>query len=263
MANFESINSKILTAKTAVVSGAGKGIGRAITEHFAANGADVCAISRTASDLDILQNEIKKAYRVDFFGITADISTKNGALEAVSRILNKFVSIDILVCAAGYPFQNDIWDRQLVDLDEEDFLKVFNVDVLGSFRLIKGILPVMIKKKKGVVILFSSTPAISGYDKGAPYTVAKAASLGLVKDLASEYGRDNIRAYAIAPGNIKTSRTFDQLPKEDQMKLEQESPMRRWGSPDEVAEVAVAIASDKMSFVTGQTIVVDGGTVMF
>jgi len=180
----------------------------------------------------------------------------------VSRAIEKLGGIDILVCAAGYPFDPELWDKSLHELTEDDFLRTFNSDLLGSFRFAKGVIPEMIRQRSGVVILFSSTTAIAGYNKGGSYTIAKSAVRGLAKEIASEYGEYNVRAYAVAPGNIKTDATFNNLSKEEQSSLANESPMKRWGNPEEVAHVCVVLGSDNMSFVTGQTIVVDGGTVM-
>jgi 3-oxoacyl-[acyl-carrier protein] reductase len=244
------------------VSGAGKGIGRAVSVHFAANGCDLCIVSRSLEDLRTLEDEIKRDHGVQCFGIQADVATREGAADVVPSAKAKLGGVDILVCAAGYPLLKEIWDTPLHELSEDDFLSVFKTDVLGSFRLVKDSIPLMMNQRSGVIILFSSTPAIAGFDKGAPYTVAKAANLGLVKELGWEYGRYNVRSYAIAPGNIQTARTFNSLSKEEQESLANESPMKRWGMPEEIAETAVALASDRMSFVNGQTIVVDGGTVM-
>jgi NAD(P)-dependent dehydrogenase (short-subunit alcohol dehydrogenase family) len=253
---------KLLVGRRSLVTGAGKGIGRAIALHFAANGSDVCVVSRSADDMTRLEREIKDQYGVKCVGIQADISTRDGAAGVVQRAGAGLGGLDVLVCAAGYPLLAKIWHSPLHELDETDFVEVFNTDVLGSFRILKDALPIMMRQRRGVVILFSSTPAVAGYDRGAPYTVAKAANLGLAKEIGWEYGRYNVRSYAIAPGNIRTSRTFDSLSAAQQEALADESPMKRWGEPDEVAEAAVALASDRMSFVNGQTVVVDGGTVM-
>ena len=251
----------LLRGKNVVVTGAGKGIGRETALSLARSGANVCVTSRNSKDINELVREIKKLH-VNGVGVVADVTEESGAAKIVSEARKKLGGVDAVVCIAGYPMQTDLWNKSMQDLTSEDFLNVFNVDVLGSFLVIKEALPLMVKQKSGVIVLFSATPAIAGYDKGGVYAVAKAANLGLMKSLASEYGRYNIRAYAIAPGNIKTGRTFDQLSKKEQKILENEPPMKRWGKPEEVANVIVSLLSDRMSFVTGQTVVVDGGTVM-
>ncbi len=257
---MEGVN--LLKRKKALITGAGKGIGRAAGLAFAANGADVSLVSRTAREVEELAAEIRKNFGVKAISLVADVSNSQEARAVVEKTETTLGSIDALICAAGYPFVKELWDKKMLDLQDDDFLKIFQVDVLGSFRVIKSALPGMMQRRNGVIIIFSSTPALAGYEKGGAYTLAKAANLGLAKEIAAEYGSYNIRAYAIAPGNIKTIRTFDQLTSGEQEKLSSESPMKRWGNPEEVANVAVTLASDNMSFVTGQTIVVDGGTVM-
>ncbi len=251
----------MLGGKRAIVSGAGKGIGREVAIALARNGADVAIVSRDSKEITELVKYIA-TFGVRAAGVATDVSKGTGAAEIVKECLLKFGGVDALVCAAGFPMQDDLWNKSIQETSAEDFLKVFEVDVLGSFNIVKHALPVMVRQKRGVIVLFSSTPAISGYDKGATYSVAKAANLGLMKSLASEYGKYGIRAYAIAPGNIQTARTFDKLSDEEKVVLQNESPMKRWGAPEEVANTIVSLVSDNMSFVTGQTIVIDGGTVM-
>jgi len=248
--------------KRALITGASKGIGRSISVLFAQNGADVCLVSRKAQDVETLAQEIKEKLQTNAFGIEGDVSDSTRSAGIGTRAIGLLGGIDVLVCAAGYPFDSGLWNSPITDLTDQDFLKVFNTDLLGSFRIAREVIPQMMKQKGGVIILFSSTPVISGYNRGSAYTVSKAAVRGLAKDIASEYGEYGIRAYALAPGNIKTDATFNNLSKEDQETLALESPMKRWGQPEEVAGVCVALASDNLSFVTGQTIVVDGGTVM-
>jgi 3-oxoacyl-[acyl-carrier protein] reductase len=115
----------------------------------------------------------------------------------------------------------------------------------------------------GVIINIASTPAIAGYTKGAPYTIAKAANIALTKCIALEYGSNNIRSYTMALGNIATLATYNSMTEIDRNKAAEEPSMKRWGKPEEVAKVAACIASDNFSFTTGNTIVIDGGTVLW
>lgn len=253
--------SRLLSGQRAIITGAGKGIGRQIALNLGRNGCRVCAVSRTQDDIDDVVSKIRK-YGSESIGVLANVSRSNDARRIVSKAKLAFGGIDAIVCAAGYPMKEDLWEKSIHELKENDLLEIFKVDVLGSFLLAKEALPLMAKQRSGVVVMFSSTPAISGYEKGGAYAISKAANLGLMKSIASEYGKYNIRAYAIAPGNIKTNRTFDHLTVRERKVLELEPAMKRWGEPEEVSRVVVALVSDSMSFVTGQTIVVDGGTVM-
>jgi NAD(P)-dependent dehydrogenase (short-subunit alcohol dehydrogenase family) len=114
----------------------------------------------------------------------------------------------------------------------------------------------------GVIINISSTPAIAGYTEGSPYTIAKTANIALTKCIAREYGSNNIRAYSLALGNIATLATYGSMTEEYRHQAAQEPSMKRWGKPEEVAKVAACIASNNFSFATGNTIVIDGGTVL-
>ncbi|HYB03230.1 MAG TPA: SDR family NAD(P)-dependent oxidoreductase [Nitrososphaerales archaeon] len=254
-------SERLLKGKRAIITGASRGMGQAISRAYAQSGADVCLISRKLADVETLAEEVEK-WGVRAFGVQGDVSDSKLAEAATHEAIEKLGGVDILVCAAGFPFDPELWNKSLHELVDEDFAKVFNSDAMGSFRAAKEAIPEMIQQKNGVIILFSSTPAVSGYNKGGPYTVAKSAVRGLAKEIACEYGHFNIRAYAIAPGNIKTDATFNNLSKEEQDVLASESSMKRWGNPSEVARVCVVLGSDNMSFVTGQTIIVDGGTVM-
>jgi 3-oxoacyl-[acyl-carrier protein] reductase len=219
-------------------------------------------LSRTKNSLEDTKNLIQSKYHSIVETVLADISTKEGARGVVQQANSALGGIDILVCAAGYPLSPSIWEKSPHETEEEEIKLVFETDVLGSFRLVKDVIPIMISRKGGVIILFSSTPALAGYGKGGAYTISKAANLGLTKEIAAAYGGFNIRSYAIAPGNIQTERTYGPLSEDERKTLASEASMKRWGLPEEVANVAVALASDNLSFVTGQTIVVDGGTVM-
>jgi 3-oxoacyl-[acyl-carrier protein] reductase len=254
---------RLLEGKNALISGASRGIGKSIAFAFAENGADVALVSRNKADVEKVAEEIKKKFlKSTAVAIGGDVSSEEGSRGIADTAYSALGRIDMLACAAGYPMVPEIWEKRIHEVKEEEIMKVFDTDVLGSFRLARQVLPKMMAQKQGVIIVFSSTPAIAGYGKGGAYTISKAANLGLIKEIAAAYGEYNIRAYAIAPGNIRTERTYNPLSDDERKSLASEASMKRWGEPEEVANVAVALASDKLSFVTGQTIVVDGGTVM-
>jgi 3-oxoacyl-[acyl-carrier protein] reductase len=255
-------NSRLLEGKKAIITGAGKGIGKEVALAFAQNGASLIATSRTKKDLDELSAEANSKFPHKLQTLVSDVSSNEEVSQLVKDSIQMLGGLDTIVCAAGYPLRSELWDINLHELQDSDFKNVFDIDLLGSFRVAKEALPHFMSKRSGVIIFFSSTPALAGYDKGAPYTVAKAAILGLTKDIASEYGSFGIRCYAVAPGNIKTDATFERLSEDVRNALAAESSMKRWGDASEVANVCVSLASDNMSFVTGQTIVIDGGTVM-
>jgi 3-oxoacyl-[acyl-carrier protein] reductase len=251
---------KLLAGKKALITGASRGIGKSVALAFVANGAKVCLVSRKSSEVEALAKQI--GGESEAYALEGDVSDPVGGTKIGPKAIDLLGGLDSVICAAGYPFDTRLWNSSLDQLTDDDFSKVFNTDVLGSLRVARSVIPYMVKQKSGVFVLFSSTPAVSGFNKGGPYTIAKSGVRGLAKEIASEYGEFNVRAYAIAPGNIKTDATYNNLTPEQQSTLQNESPMKRWGNPSEIASVCVVLASDAMSFVTGQTVVVDGGTVM-
>jgi 3-oxoacyl-[acyl-carrier protein] reductase len=171
--------------------------------------------------------------------------------------------LDILVCNAGYPMRPEIWNTPLHATPADKlpvwYQDVYATDALGSVFCTFEALPLMAARRSGSIIYISSTPALEGY-QGGPYTMAKAAVLGMMRDVAREYGKDNIRANALALGNIRTPATFEPLDEAARNALAAEAPLQRWGMPEEVGNAALFLASDLSSFITGQVLVVDGGT---
>jgi 3-oxoacyl-[acyl-carrier protein] reductase len=180
-------------------------------------------------------------------------------MEMVDKIRHKYGRIDVLVNNAGYPIKDDLWDVSFDQISDEVLERVLDVDTGGTYRCCREVLPLMVEKRHGVIINISSTPAISGYIKGAPYTVAKAANLGITKHIAAEFGKYGIRCNAIAPGTIATQRNWERLTTEQRVDIVSSIPLGRAGKPEEIGGVALMLASDYCSFVSGQTIVVDGG----
>jgi len=252
----------LLSDKVAIVTGSTKGIGLSIARIFSKNGANVVVTSRS---LDMAKNIVDdlSSYGNDSMALKTDVSKTDSVHNLVDTVIEHYDRIDILINNAGYPFNKEYWNSSFEKLKIDDYQRVLDVDLLGSIRCCMQVIPIMTKQKTGNIVNISSTPAIASYDKGIPYTIAKSGLLGLTKHLALEYGKFNIRVNSLALGNIRTSSTFDQIDKTEQEKLGNESSLRRWGKPDEVAKTCLMLVSDNFSFVTGQTIIVDGGTVMF
>lgn len=258
--------SVLLKDKVAVVTGSTRGIGFAIAKEFAENnGATTIVCSRVNEQA---QRAIKQISSSKVFAVELDVTSDISVNKFMQQTLSKFGRIDILVNNAGYPFDNNIWYKRFHEVTDDELQKILEVDLRGSVRLSRAVISSMLEKntnkaKGGVIINISSTPAIAGHTQGAPYTIAKAGNIGLTKCIAMEYGSDNIRAYTMALGNIATLATYDSINEEDRNKAAQENSMKRWGRPEEVAKVAACIASDSFSFATGNTIVIDGGTVLW
>ncbi|MEM1946910.1 MAG: SDR family oxidoreductase [Candidatus Caldarchaeum sp.] len=252
----------LLDGKRCIVTGATGDVGRAVVEEFLKEGASVAAGARRKALLENLAERWKADAKNDVITGYLDISDENSVSRFVENAYRSLGGLNALVNVAGYGMEKSLWNKSLVEHSLDDLMKVMRVDLLGSFLMVKHVVPLMREGKGGVVVNFSSTPAIAGYDKGLAYTIAKAAVIGLTKHIASEFGQFGIRAYTLALGNIETQSTVAILSPEEYRALADESPARRWGRVEEVASVAAFLCSDKASYINGQTIVVDGGTVM-
>ncbi|HEY9491260.1 MAG TPA: SDR family oxidoreductase [Nitrososphaeraceae archaeon] len=258
----------LLKDKVAVVTGSTRGIGFAIAKEFAENnGATTIVCSRIKAQAE---RAIKQISSGKVFAAEIDVASDISVKKFMQQTLSNFGRIDILVNNAGYPFDNNIWYKRFHEVTDEELQKILEIDLKGSVRLSRAVISSMLEKNtnengggRGVIINISSTPAIAGYTKGAPYTIAKAGNMGLTKCIAMEYGSNKIRSYTMALGNIATLATYNSMTEEDRNKAAQENSMKRWGKPEEVAKIAACIASDSFSFATGNTIVIDGGTVLW
>lgn len=248
----------LLEGKVAIVTGASRGIGFEMASEFAARGANVIVCSRDMASSKKSAGIIKgKAFPEQL-----DIADPSSVAKFMRRVLERHKRVDILVNNAGYVFDRKLWYKKFHKVADDEFGRVVEVDLKGSVRISQAVISPMLKRDGGVIISVSSTPVISGYTEGAPYTVAKAGIIAMTKHIALEYGGRNIRAYALALGNIATDATFNSMTASEKKKAAMENAMKRWGTPKEVARVAASIASDDFSFATGNTIVVDGGTVL-
>jgi NAD(P)-dependent dehydrogenase (short-subunit alcohol dehydrogenase family) len=255
---------KTLKGHYALVTGGSRGIGYAVAKNLAAAGCNVAISSRNRKDIRAAALRIEKS-GARALGIAADISRQAGVHD-MFRELHQWSGgrLDILVCNAGFPFLPEIWNTPLhstpVEKLESWYIGLFKTDTLGSVFCTFEALPLMIRHRRGSIIYIASTPALEGF-QGTPYTVAKAGILGLMKDVARTYGKYHIRANALALGNILTPATSQHMDAPTRKALAKETPLRRWGEPDEVGQAVLFLASAHSSFITGQTIVVDGGTV--
>lgn len=254
----------MLKGKVAIISGASRGLGFEMSKEFAERGATVIMCSRSKARAENSASRIK--------GVTyaekLDVTNAQGLSEFVRRVAAKHKHVDILINNAGYPFDRVMWNKRFHEVAEEDLEKVIDVDLKGAFRLSQAVIPLMLEngsstgRAGGVIINIASTPAVAGHTAGAPYSIAKSGVIAITKHIALEYGDKNIRAYTLALGNISTEATFSSMTLTERKKAAMENSMKRWGDPREVATIAANVASPDFSFATGNTIVIDGGTVM-
>jgi 3-oxoacyl-[acyl-carrier protein] reductase len=254
----------VLQDKVAIISGASRGLGFEMSKELARRGATVIMCSRSKSKAEDSVSLIKGTTYAE----ELDVTNAQGVVEFMRRMAVKHKHIDILINNAGYPFDRVMWNKRFHEVTEEDIDRVIDVDLKGTFRLSQAAIPFMLengsitRRAGGVIINISSTPAVAGHTAGAPYSIAKSGVIAITKHIALEYGDKNIRAYTLALGNISTEATFASMTLTERKKAAMENSMKRWGDPREVATIAANVASEDFSFATGNTIVIDGGTVM-
>jgi NAD(P)-dependent dehydrogenase (short-subunit alcohol dehydrogenase family) len=245
-----------LTGKVAVITGSSKGIGKAIAMHLALSGAKVVVSSRKAPVCEEAAAEIRKAGG-DATVIPCNISDKAQVENLVAQTKKQLGPVDVLVCnAASNPYYGP--NEKLPD---EVFLKVMQNNILSNMWLINRCLPDMRAKKDGSIMIVSSIGGLRASTVIGAYCISKAADMQLARNLAAEYGPDNIRVNTIAPGLITTdfARALYEDPKR-RAEREAATPLRRLGQPDDIAGLAVLLAGKAGAFITGQTLVADGGT---
>lgn len=245
----------VLRDKIALVTGAARGIGKVIALSFASQGADVAVVDISLADAEVVASEIRNMGR-RAIAVSGSVDNVEDVEAFVAKISTEFGRIDILVNNAGITR-----DTLLLRMKEEEWDSVLSVNLKGAFLCTKAVAKLMIKQRYGRIVNISSVVGLMGNAGQANYSASKAGLLGLTKSVARELASRNITVNAIAPGFITTSMT-EALPENVKKDLMTQIPLGRLGSPEDIANTAVFLVSDAASYITGQTIAVDGGMVM-
>jgi len=239
--------------RKAIITGASRGIGKAIAFNLAENGCDLFLISRTKSDLNKVKNQILSNYKVNVFCHELDITNFESVKKNFKEIIDKENKIDILINNAGIT-QDNIMARMAID----EWNNVIQTNLTGYFNCCKHIIRHMIKNKYGRIINISSIIGLHGNAGQTNYSASKAGLVGLTKSLSKEVGSRNITVNSVAPGFIKTDMT-ENLDDLNKNKFLDDISLKRFGEAKDVAYLVNFLASDKASYITGQTINIDGG----
>lgn len=249
-------NMKLLDGKVAVITGASRGIGRAIALRFAAEGANIAFSDLNYDDNCIALEKELTAMGVKGKAYASDASSFEASEKFIDEVVKDFGTIDILVNNAGITR-----DQLLMRMTETDWDLVIKVNLKSAFNLTKAVQRIMLKARSGSIINMSSVVGVSGNAGQSNYSASKAGMIGFTKSIAQELGSRNIRCNAIAPGFIETDMTA-KLPDDIRTEWIKGIPLRRGGKPEDVANTCVFLASELSSYVSGQVINVCGGMLM-
>lgn len=240
----------------ALITGASRGIGAACARRFARSGYSVAILYRSRADLaEALVNDLRKEGQ-DAFCLQADVADRAQAFAAAEEILRRYRRIDVLINNAAIAQQ-----KLFTDITEEEWDRMFAVNVKGAFNMTQAALPGMISRRSGSIINISSMWGQVGASCEVHYSASKAALIGMTQALAKEVGPSGVRVNCIAPGVIQTDMNAH-LNEETMAALSEETPLMRIGAPDEVARAALFLAGEGASFITGQVIGVNGGFII-
>jgi 3-oxoacyl-[acyl-carrier protein] reductase len=247
----------MLNGKVALVTGASRGIGRAIALELAKNGAKVVVnYAGSVEKANEVVEEIKGLGGSEAFAIQGNVGDTESVASMVKEVITTLGSLDILVNNAGITR-----DNLLMRMKEEDWDAVVNTNLKGVFNTTKAVTRQMMKQRSGRIINIASIVGVSGNAGQANYVAAKAGVIGLTKSTAKELAARNITVNAVAPGFIETDMT-DKLPEDVKGEMLRQIPLSRFGRPEDVAAIVKFLSSDESAYITGQTIHIDGGMVM-
>ena len=242
--------------KTVLITGGSRGIGKAVAMKFAENGYQIIInYVSDKTDTEQLKKELLQVGAADILLIKADVSNSEDVKNMVKESIEKFEKIDVLVNNAGITK-----DNLLMRLSEEEFDKVIQINLKGTYLVTKEVTRYMMKKKKGSIVNLASVVGVAGNAGQCNYAASKAGIIGFTKSVAKELASRNIRANAVAPGFIETDMT-NVLKDEIKENINSQIPLKRMGTAREVAELVYFLGEDSSSYITAQTINVDGGMI--
>lgn len=247
------ILEKLLTGKIALITGASKGIGRGIAIKLAQHGADIAFTYLSSVEKGLSLEKELESFGVKVKGYRSDASDFKAAEELINNVVTEFGRLDIVVNNAGITK-----DNLLMRMTEESFNDVVRTNLNSVFNITKACQRPMLKQRSGSIINISSVVGVKGNAGQSNYAASKAGIIGFTKSIAMELGSRNIRCNAIAPGFIETEMT-DTLPPETVKQWRETIPLKRGGTPEDVANAVLFLASDLSSYITGQVLGVDGG----
>ncbi len=247
------ILEKLLTGKIALITGASKGIGRGIAIKLAQHGAEIAFTYLSSVEKGLSLEKELESFGVKVKGYRSDASDFKAAEELINNVVTEFGRLDIVVNNAGITK-----DNLLMRMTEESFNDVVRTNLNSVFNITKACQRPMLKQRSGSIINISSVVGVKGNAGQSNYAASKAGIIGFTKSIAMELGSRNIRCNAIAPGFIETEMT-DTLPPETVKQWRETIPLKRGGTPEDVANAVLFLASDLSSYITGQVLGVDGG----
>lgn len=243
----------MLSGKYAVITGASRGIGKAVAIEFARQGANVAVLyASNQEQAEAVVKEIE-SLGVSAVSVRCDVASFDGCKTAVEQVLAAFPTVDILVNNAGITK-----DGIVLSMSEENFDAVVDTNLKGAFNMIRHLYPTLMRRKAGRIINMSSIAGVMGNAGQANYASAKAGMIGLTKSIAKELGGRGVTVNAVAPGFIETDMTAVLSDKVKETALSG-IPLKRMGQPEEIAKLTAFLASDDAAYITGQVIQIDGG----
>jgi len=246
---------KLLEGKTAVVTGASRGIGQTICMHLAAAGANIAGIDLALDTLKETEALVREQ-GVEFLALEANVSKFDQVKAAIDQVADAFESLDVMVNNAGITR-----DNLLVRMDDADWQAVLSVNLTGVFNGIKAVARIMTKQRSGRIVNIASVVGIIGNIGQANYSASKAGVIGLTKTAAREVGRRGVTVNAVAPGFIVTPMT-DKLSDDAREESLRQIPLGHYGDPEDVASAVLFLAGPNAGYITGQVLCVDGGMAM-